>query len=322
MVILSNGRWREVLSCTAGIFCLLAGCTPAASQPSVEQAPVNKPPVIGELKAACEEVTPGEQCAVQCGASDPDGDALSYNWSASRGEIVGDAATIEWTAPEVEGLFRIGVAVSDGNGGRATDSVTVSVRANLPPVIQTLDASSGWLGPGESCRIECNAEDPDGEWLQYDWLANGGKLYDRGSVATWVAPRMSGLYEIGVVVRDDEAALATRVLPISVKLPGAPTLQGFVVTPIGHNLLKESGGSYRVFRSRDYTIECMAEGTGELTYEWQAGLGTLSGSGAVVEWRAPRGQKEGMVRVAVTDEWGRTATGAVVLQVETCGMCM
>ncbi|MFW6151305.1 MAG: Ig-like domain-containing protein [Chloroflexota bacterium] len=283
---------------------------------------MNQPPVIGELQAACEEVAPGEQCAVRCSARDPDGDALSYNWSASRGDIVGDGARVEWRAPELEGLFRIGVEVSDGNGGRATDSVTISVRANLPPVIQGLDASRARLQPGESCRIECKAEDPEGEWLQYDWLVNGGKLFDRGSIATWVAPGMPGVYEIGVIVRDDEGALATRVLPISVTLPGAPTLEGLVVTPIGHNLLKESNGSYRVFRSRDYSIECLADGTGQLTYEWQAGLGTLSGSGALVEWRAPPGKKEGMVRVMVSDEWGRTATGAVVLQVETCSICI
>jgi hypothetical protein len=153
-------------------------------------------------------------------------------------------------------------------------------------------------------------------------MVNGGTIYDRGRVATWVAPEAPGVYEIGVVVRDEEGALATRVLPISVTLPGAPSLEGFTVTPNGHELLRQNNGSYTVFRDREYSIECIVDGVGELSYEWQAELGTLSGSGAVVEWEAPLGKREGTVRVVVTDEWGRVVTGAVVLMVETCHLCM
>lgn len=314
---MSGNSWRSFLPSIVGGLCLVVGCT---SPPP--QAPVNHSPVIINMEADCGEVAPGGRCRVECMARDPDGHTLSYNWSASQGQIVGHGATVEWRAPEVEGLFRVAVEVSDAHGAVVADSLMIAVRANQAPLIHSLDAGVGSLEPGESCRIECKAEDPDGEWVQYEWLVNGGRIFDRGSVATWVAPEVPGVYEIGVAVRDEEGALATRVLPISVTLPGAPSLEGFIVTPIGHNLLRQSNGLYRVFQRRDYSIECIVDGVGQLSYKWQADLGTLTGSGAVVEWEAPPGKREVMIRVAVTDEWGRAVTGAVALQVETCPSCM
>jgi hypothetical protein len=273
------------------------------------------------MAADCEEVALGEECLVECLARDRDGDELSYNWSASKGEIVGDGHIVHWRAPDVEGLFRIAVAVSDGNGGVTTGSVMVAVRENVPPLLRSLTADVGWVNPGESCRIECQAEDPEGGQLEYHWIANGGTVFDRGRVATWVAPQAAGVYEIGVVVRDEEGAAATRVLPISVTLPGAPVIQGFVVTPLGHNLLRQRDSSYRVFRQRDYSIECLVEAETQLSYDWEAAQGVLSGSGPVVDWEAPAGRREVVVRVVVSDSWGRVVTGSVVFEVETC-LCM
>ncbi|MYN66569.1 MAG: hypothetical protein F4X11_16315 [Acidobacteria bacterium] len=56
-------------------------------------------------------------------ASDPDGDALTYAWSAPEGSFSGatDGATARWTAPEATGRVTIRVRVSDGRGGSASE---------------------------------------------------------------------------------------------------------------------------------------------------------------------------------------------------------
>ena len=62
-------------------------------------------------------------------ASDPDGDPLTYKWSAPTGKFTspGDRQT-PWTAPMQEGPVPVTVAVSDGKpGGNASDTVTIQV---------------------------------------------------------------------------------------------------------------------------------------------------------------------------------------------------
>jgi uncharacterized protein YjdB len=61
-------------------------------------------------------------------AADPDGDAVTFSWSASAGTIANRADRQSlWTAPMQEGPVPITVTVNDGRGGTATDAVTMQV---------------------------------------------------------------------------------------------------------------------------------------------------------------------------------------------------
>jgi hypothetical protein len=56
-------------------------------------------------------------------AVDPDGDTLSYSWTATRGSIVGHGLTATWNRAAVTGSIQGGnvvVTASDGHGGTAT----------------------------------------------------------------------------------------------------------------------------------------------------------------------------------------------------------
>ena len=71
-----------------------------------------------------------ERCEIECVAYDPEGDELSYKWSANGGSISGEGSTITWTAPREEEDVTIAVTVSDSNGGMATESTLFRVECS------------------------------------------------------------------------------------------------------------------------------------------------------------------------------------------------
>ena len=77
----------------------------------------NTPPVITSLAPGATAVGPGGSCTVTCTASDPDGDTITYTWSATGGAISGTGSTVTWTAPATEGKGDCG---KGGSGSDAT----------------------------------------------------------------------------------------------------------------------------------------------------------------------------------------------------------
>jgi outer membrane protein OmpA-like peptidoglycan-associated protein len=77
----------------------------------------------------------GTSSTVTADAQDPDGDTLTYRWSAPTGRFQNqaDRQTV-WTAPMQEGAVPVTVTVSDGKGGTASDSVTIQVVRPKPVV--------------------------------------------------------------------------------------------------------------------------------------------------------------------------------------------
>jgi len=59
----------------------LAACV-AACDMSTPLQPVNRSPVIQSLVAFPTTIGPGDSAIVVCGATDPDGDTLVYDWSS------------------------------------------------------------------------------------------------------------------------------------------------------------------------------------------------------------------------------------------------
>jgi len=101
--------------------------TPAPPAPPPPPASQNRPPTV---RARCEPCTVevGKVSTVTADAIDPDGDALTYRWSAAAGTLTnpGDRQT-PWTAPMQEGPVPIIVEVRDSKGATATDAVTIQV---------------------------------------------------------------------------------------------------------------------------------------------------------------------------------------------------
>ena len=97
-------------------------------------SPGNQPPVVTSLTAEPPKVDPGETSTITCAATDPDGDSLSYGWSATGGTISGTGASITWRAPVADEKVVVTVTVSDGGGGTAGRELTI-IAGNPPRTI-------------------------------------------------------------------------------------------------------------------------------------------------------------------------------------------
>ncbi len=189
---------------------LLSSACSATPSPTPPTPPPNEPPLISSLTAEKEATTLSESQIV-CEASDADGDSLTYQWSADSGIIKGEGSNITWVMPDAIGNYTIKVTVADGKGGTVSESATIAVieTSNQPPVISGLTKDGS--PPGEENRVkpwvttilQCKAQDPDGDKLDYLWRATCGKITGEGSTVSWTSPGVNGDCTITVVVNDD-----------------------------------------------------------------------------------------------------------------------
>jgi outer membrane protein OmpA-like peptidoglycan-associated protein len=121
-------------------------CQVAAPPPPPPPPPSNRPPTV-TLDCAKDTVIAGETTPCHAAASDPDGDPLTYAWTASAGRLTGSGAdtTLDTTAVPCGTDIVVTVTVADGRSGSASARDTVKVRCPETKVeVQTLCTSSGF----------------------------------------------------------------------------------------------------------------------------------------------------------------------------------
>jgi hypothetical protein len=59
--------------------------------------PENKAPVVTSLSIGLEEVYLGDDCPVDCVATDPDGDPITFHWAVGSGHATGSGSGIVYT---------------------------------------------------------------------------------------------------------------------------------------------------------------------------------------------------------------------------------
>jgi len=211
-LISKQPKWLASLTILVVATLLIGSCVPP-----------NQPPVISSLTANEEEINPAGSCQIECIASDPDEDELSYIWSTDGGNISGEGSIVTWMAPDAAGAYTIAVKVTDGRDGEATTQLTIDVVApNQPPEIVSLTSEWKRLKKASSSTIECIASDPDEDKLSYIWSTDGGNISGEGDTVTWVAPNAYGTYTITVTVTDGRGGEASDSVDIIVcPCPGA-----------------------------------------------------------------------------------------------------
>ena len=87
----------------------------------------NHPPSVF-VDASPTRVSPGGMVTLTAQAVDPDGDPVTYAWTAAAGTLAcPDCRTTIWTAPTDTLAYVVRVDVADGRGGAATGTTIVTV---------------------------------------------------------------------------------------------------------------------------------------------------------------------------------------------------
>jgi len=96
---------------------------------------------------------------------------------------------------------------------------------NSAPVINSLTAAPSTLAPGGQTQITCDASDPDGDGLTYQWWRSGGSFVGGTAAATviWRAPAAAGDYQVRCTVSDGSAS-DVRTVTVRVRSGGGGTV--------------------------------------------------------------------------------------------------
>ena len=123
----------------------------------------NQSPIISSLSANPSGILYGGTTLLTCVASDPDGDTVTYNWSASAGSISGVGNKVTWIAPSKSGSFNITVLVSDGKGGQTQGNVlvTVSAATNMTTITPIAQETGTVASNGDRDTSRTRAGDDD-----------------------------------------------------------------------------------------------------------------------------------------------------------------
>jgi len=194
--------------------------------------------------------------------------------------------------------------------------------ANRRPTITSLEAEAEWIDPSDSVQLTCIASDPDGEGLRYEWIATGGDISGTSPAAVWTAPEEVGMYDITVVVDDGHDGKDTAFLTLIASNGPPPSIQNLVVTAKEPKYLKTTSTGYKVGKTKEYYIECIASAvSGELVYEWSCNGGEISGAGSLITWTAPNTSGYVTVTAKVFDDAGNWVRRNVVFEVVACSPC-
>ena len=125
------------------------GTASCAADITVAKKP-NQPPTIS-CATDHSPIMPGERTGITATASDPDGDPLTYSYSATGGQVTGDGPKASFDSTGLSaGSYTVKCSVSDGKGGTADANTTVDVQQPPPPPQASKVGDCGYNKAGAS----------------------------------------------------------------------------------------------------------------------------------------------------------------------------
>ena len=212
---------KFIMVVVAAALMLTACATPApvAKFPPTPALPAIPQPEIRDI-LGLREWNPNVENTLLCASREPDGNVLTYTWTAENGTIKGEGQKVIWVPPGELGEYEITVKVTNGKGGEASFSKHFAVVAPEPPPVDktiylklapqstNVATASGRIRAGFPSEIQCVIPDGDPSEFTYFWAASGGRLKADGlnegkaSKVGWYAPGVGGQYIVSVMATD------------------------------------------------------------------------------------------------------------------------
>ena len=123
-----RATWSDNATGDVPVTCTVTdGSAQTASASLTLRVVANQAPRDVQIEAAPETADLGGTTSLTCSASDPDGDPLTYAWTASAGSIEGSGATVTFRAPDAAGRPTVTCAASDPDGAQARREIAITV---------------------------------------------------------------------------------------------------------------------------------------------------------------------------------------------------
>lgn len=210
---------RPARSAPALLALLLAACTQTSNPVGPGS---NRAPLIRKVTLTPSLVAIGGEALVEVEASDPDGDAIFYRYSAEQGTVTPETER-PWRARYLNNgsagvdADRILATVVDTRNAASTFTANLVLQGNRPPELLLPDADSchpACRGGFDNCNAECalnflaRVSDPEGQALTYEW---SGCADDVNGPRGTCHIKQPGVYAVTLTVRDarDGVSVAT-----------------------------------------------------------------------------------------------------------------
>ncbi len=202
------------------------GGTASATVTVSVQAP-NRPPLAANDSYEVLTGSSGNLFAVLANDSDPDGDSLSISAVSTPAQGTANLSNgqVSYTpAAGFSGADSFSYTISDGHGGSATATVSVTVRAsNRPPVANADSYAVASGSSGNSFDVLANDSDPDGNTLTITSVgtpAHGVATVSGNRVLYTPAAGYSGSDSFSYTISDGLGGTATALVSVSVGAAG------------------------------------------------------------------------------------------------------
>lgn len=254
------------------------------------------------------------------GSTDPDGDALTYQWRNTSGALVGNAATLVRTLAVGSHTFTL--IVTDPYGASDSDEVvaTVTAEANAVPVAdagldQQVRVPRDRNPNTQTATVTLSgaaSSDADGDALTFRWRDGAGTLV--GSQATLIRTHSPGSYTYALTVTDpygasSQASVSVTVLP---EINGGPVANAGPdrqVAPV-HDGNPATDTATVTLSGADST-----DPDGDpLSYWWRNAAGDPLSASVMLTWGLPVGSHTFTLRV--TDPYGASSEDRVTITVQ------
>jgi hypothetical protein len=171
----------------------------------------NRPPEIAGIGLSANDLYTLTEYELSTAATDPDGDSLTYKWSVDGGTLSSSTSNpTKWETPGFPETYHITVEVSDGKGGKDTETKTVRVEEVIiigdnPPQVHDIIINDSPIFTNTKYYVRGEVTDPDNDLKSFQFDVSGGTLSGQSAnTIYWTTPVDTGDYSISLLARDKE----------------------------------------------------------------------------------------------------------------------